>query len=130
MRRRPTVKFHPALEQFEAKQLMSAGTLAGQTSTATMHTQSVAANSDKSPAALPHRFLGFRVTNTPFKTQYKLQPPFLQVLAQGTQPVPGQTYNVLQIAVMNGTAQTFTASNNFSVSLTGNPQVFPDSHGQ
>jgi hypothetical protein len=52
-------------------------------------------------------------------------PPFGQVLVQTAQPVPGQTYNVLQIAVRNGTAQTFTASSDFEVRFPGDPTTFP-----
>ena len=36
----------------------------------------------------------------------------------------GQVYNVLQVAVKNGTAQTFTANNDFRVKLPGG-QSFP-----
>ena len=71
---------------------------------------------------LPSGFLGFRVTNPDIKVNYKLNPPFKQVLVQPDQPVPGQTYNLLQIAVRNGTSQTFTASNGFTVRLNVNQQ--------
>ena len=37
---------------------------------------------------------------------------------QSKQPVPGQVYNVLYVAVKNGTRQTFDSSSNFSVRLT------------
>ena len=36
--------------------------------------------------------------------------------------MPGQVYNVLYVAVKNGTAQTFTANNNFTVRLTNQTQ--------
>jgi hypothetical protein len=89
-------------------------------------TKSVAAPADHSFAHLPKGFLGFRVTNPSVQVNYKLYPPFKQVLVQSAQPVPGQTYNVLQIAVRNGTGQTFTANNGFSVRLnTDAKQVFP-----
>jgi hypothetical protein len=39
--------------------------------------------------------------------------------------VPGQVYNVLYVAVKNETRQTFTASDNFTVTTTGNRQLFP-----
>ncbi len=74
---------------------------------------------------LPTRFLAFRVTNTSSQTPYALIPPFQQVLVQAVQPVPGQVYNVLQIAVKNGTAQTFNASSGFAVKVTGDRQSFP-----
>jgi hypothetical protein len=70
------------------------------------------------------RYLAFRVTNTPFQTPYKLVPPFQQVLVQSRKPVPGQVYNVLNVAVKNGTSQTFTASNNFTVRMTNQPRSF------
>jgi hypothetical protein len=69
-------------------------------------------------------YLAFRVTNTPFQTPYKLVPPFQQVLVQSRQPVPGQTYNVLDVVVKNGTSQTFTASDNFTVRMTNQPRSF------
>ncbi len=53
-------------------------------------------------------YLLFRVTNTPHQTPYNLIPPFQQVLVQSAQPVPGQVYNVCDVAVKNGTSQTFT----------------------
>ncbi|MGO9916875.1 MAG: hypothetical protein ACLQIB_19520 [Isosphaeraceae bacterium] len=73
--------------------------------------------------ATPTAFLGFRITN-PTKHKVKLFPPFDQVLVQSAQPVPGQVYNVLSIAVKNGTAQTFTANNGFTVRVPGG-QLFP-----
>ena len=66
---------------------------------------------------MPTHFLAYRITNP--KTPVNLNPPFQQVLVQHTQPVPGQVYNVLYIAVKNGTSQTFTASNGFTVRLPG-----------
>ena len=39
-------------------------------------------------------------------------PPFGHVLVQTQVPIPGQTYNILFISVYNGTAKTFTASDN------------------
>jgi hypothetical protein len=53
-----------------------------------------------------------------------LAPPFDQVLVQARQPIPGQVYNILYIAVRNATAQTFTARNDFTVRLPGG-QFFP-----
>jgi hypothetical protein len=74
---------------------------------------------------VPKHFLAFRVTNTPWQTPYPLIPPFQQVLVQTTQPVPGQTYNVLQIALKNGTSQTFNAQSGFRVRLTTQKQSVP-----
>jgi hypothetical protein len=69
-------------------------------------------------------YLGFRVTNTPYQTPYKLVPPFQQVLVQSRQPVPGQVYNVTDVTLKNGTSQTFTASNGFTVRMTNQPRSF------
>jgi hypothetical protein len=79
----------------------------------------LAAEARKQQSQLPTKFLAFRVTNTSSQTPFALIPPFEQVLVQSNQPVAGQVYNVLQIAVKNGTAQTFTASNDFQVKLSG-----------
>ena len=38
--------------------------------------------------------------------------------------MPGQVYNVCDVAVKNGTSQTFTASNNFTVRMTNQPRSF------
>jgi hypothetical protein len=51
--------------------------------------------------------------------------PAGQVLVQSKQPVPGKVYNVLQVTVRNGTAQTFTASNGFEVRFPGQKATFP-----
>jgi hypothetical protein len=69
-------------------------------------------------------YLAFRVTNTSFQTPYKLVPPFQQVLVQARQPVPGQVYNVGYVTVKNGTSQTFTAGNGFTVRMTNQPRSF------
>ena len=78
------------------------------------------------PAHLPRKFYGFRITN-PSKRGVNLVPPFGQVLVQANQPVPGQVYNLMYVVVKNGTGQTFTASNNFTVRLTnqGKTAGFP-----
>lgn len=66
-------------------------------------------------------YLMYRITN-PNRFNNKLVPPFGHVLVQNLQPVPGQVYNVLYLAVRNGTAQTFDASSGFQVR-------FPQVHG-
>ncbi len=71
----------------------------------------------------PTAFIGYRITN-PTKHPVSLHPPFQQVMVQSIPPVPGQVYNLLSIAVKNGTSQTFTASNNFVVRLPGG-KTFP-----
>lgn len=122
MRRRPIMKFHPALEPLEVKQLLSASSVTH----ATVHAQSAATKTHESRRSLPHSFFGFRVTNPSNLVPYVLNPPFQTVLVQPNQPVPGQTYNVLQVAVKNGTSQTFTSSNGFTVRLnTEQGQSFP-----
>ena len=124
MHQRPNTKFHPTLEQFEQKQLLSAGVLLSHPGRNIADAHASAAKLDK-PPELPTKFGAFRVTNTSFETPYDLVPPFQQVLVQSAQPVPGQIYNVLQIAVKNGTAQTFNASDGFSVKLSGDRKAFP-----
>ncbi len=81
----------------------------------------------KKRTPLPTRFLAFRITNTSSPLTVNLKPPFQQVLVQSRQPVPGQVYNVLYVVVKNGTAQTFTASNGFTVRLTSQSkaQAYP-----
>ena len=83
----------------------------------TSHPHAAARHGSGKLSSLPTHFLAYRITNP--KTPVNLIPPFQQVLVQHTQPVPGQVYNVLYIAVKNGTSQTFTASNGFTVRLPG-----------
>ncbi len=126
MRRRPIMKFHPALDPFEAKQLLSVGPVTTHAAAVAAHAQSAAATTAASQRRLPRSFFGFRVTNPSNLVPYLLNPPFLSVLVQPNQPVPGQTYNVLQVAVKNGTSQTFTPSSGFTVRLnTEQGQAFP-----
>ncbi len=124
MHRRPITRFQPPLERFEEKQLLNVGPLLEHVALVAAHTRALAALADEPQHQLPTKFLAFRVTNTSYQTPYELVPPFQQVLVQSKQPVPGQVYNVLQIAVKNGTAQTFTASNGFTVKLSGDPKSF------
>jgi hypothetical protein len=118
MRQRSTMRFRPGLEQFEEKQLLSAGSL---TTHAGPQTKDLRRQPEPAGA---FGYLAFRVTNTPWQTPYKLVPPFQQVLVQSGQPVPGQVYNVNDVAVKNGTSQTFTASNGFTVRMTNQPRSF------
>ena len=118
MRQRPIVEFRPGLEQLEAKQLLSAGSFATHASPET-HVQ----RREPEPVGA-FGYLAFRVTNTPWQTSYKLVPPFQQVLVQSGQPVPGQVYNVNDVAVKNGTSQTFNSSNGFTVRMTNQPRSF------
>src|SRR5215469_4971375 len=118
MRQRPVVKFQPGLERCEAKLLLSASrsvtlaahievkstTSAGEpahTSGTPRATSDLIGNNFRNPKSGAYGYLAFRVTQRP----YKLIPPFQQVLVQHIQPVPGQTYNVLYLALKNGTSQ-------------------------
>ncbi len=78
----------------------------------------------------PTTFIGYRITN-PNMHKVNLKPPFGQVLVQTLQPVPGQVYNIMYVAVKNSTKQVFTASNGFVVRFPNkiNAKVFPDSYG-
>ncbi len=150
MRQRSIMRFRPGLEQFEARQLLSAGSLtthvvntkdgsralalhSADTSgahevagdVATSHASQRVHDNRRQPAPVgASGYLAFRVTNTPYQTPYKLVPPFQQVLVQGRKPVPGQVYNVTDVTVKNGTSQTFTASNGFTVRMTNQPRSF------
>jgi hypothetical protein len=138
VRRRPILKFRPGLDQFEARQLLSAAsptTGVADTKDGSRHPalHSAASHSAATQSTGRHRqpgtpgafgYLTFRVTNTPFQTPYKLVPPFQQVLVQKAQPVPGQVYNVAFVSVKNGTGQTFTSSNGFTVRMTNQPRSF------
>ena len=69
-------------------------------------------------------YLVYRITN-PNSFNNSLTPPFSHVLVQGRQPIPGQVYNVLYLAVRNGTATTFDANSGFLVRFPGSKQAFP-----
>ncbi len=126
MPRRLTTQFRPHLERLDRKQLLSASPLTARVAHLEADSKASAVDSaDTSTAGgaaidttrKPTRFLAFRIT-VPSVHPVNLIPPFQQLLVQSRQPVPGQVYNVLQIAVMNGTNQTFTASNGFTVRMT------------
>ena len=78
----------------------------------------VAVGDTHGTSSLPKHFLAYRIT-IPKDRHVHLVPPFQQVPVQAVRPVPGQVYNVLFVAVMNGTSQTFTAANGFKVRLPG-----------
>lgn len=121
MPRRPMTAFHPHVERFESRQLLSAG-LAGTTGQADARAAAAgpAAIDNAQAAARPlaKQFLVYRITNPTYRLVH-LKPPFQQVLVQKIQPVPGRVYNILFVAVQNNTAQTFTAANGFKVRLPG-----------
>jgi hypothetical protein len=124
-RRRPDARFQPALERFEQRQLLSASPVTHHLAARGAHQALAVARTEKPQPPLPTHFLAFRVTNPSAQTPYPLVPPFQQVLVQSTTPVPGQVYNVLQIALKNGTSQTFEASSGFKVRLTTQKQYVP-----
>lgn len=125
---RPPKTFRPALERLEEKRPLSAGGAAAH----------LAAHAGKARAAagavsaagedpIPRTgYLLYRITN-PNRFNNKLVPPFAgHVLIGGLVPEAGKTYNVLQITVRNGTAQTFTAANsNLLVRYPGAPRAIP-----
>jgi hypothetical protein len=140
MHQRALIKFRPGLERLEAKQLLSAISLRAdalssgdasrplaRTSVDPSGMDETAGGTSSKLSSLPTKFLAFRITNTPWQTPVDLYPPFQQVLVQNTQPVPGQVYNVLYVAVKNGTAQTFTARNGFEgrLSTQAHSVLFP-----
>jgi hypothetical protein len=143
MRRRAPRKLHPGFEGLERKQLLSAGVstthplnpktgadaaavhASSSSQPATSHTEGeITLGQPARPRtgprlpSKPTAFIGFRIT-APTKHRVRLFPPFQQVMVQSIPPVPGQVYNVLSVAVKNGSAQTFTAANNFVVRLPG-----------
>jgi hypothetical protein len=126
MHRRFATRFHPGLERLDQKQLMSAGPLTARVAHLEASSKASAVDSTVTPADVgeatdtarkPARFLAFRITITS-EHPVNLIPPFQQVLVQSRPPVPGRTYNILQVVVKNGTRQTFTASNGFTVRMT------------
>jgi hypothetical protein len=120
MRERRRMPYCPRLERLEEKRPLSAGASA-QLAVAQASPTVSASTVTKKP---DYGYLVYRITN-PTSFNGKLVPPFGQVLVQTAQPVPGQTYNVLQVAVRNGTAQTFNAGSNFEVRFPGDPTTFP-----
>ena len=108
------MKFRPGVEPFEAKLLLSAALPATPAAHLRMARQA---------PAIPGYTL-FRLTN-PTQNTAVLKPPFQQVLVQSTAPVPGQVYNILSVAVRNGTGQTFDAGSGFTVRVTGQSRSLP-----
>jgi hypothetical protein len=117
MRRRRTRWFRPDLERFEEKQLLSGGAAAVHAAGAHPAANSGGATPDAVPSKT-NGYIAYRTTQPTFRLVH-LVPPFQQVLVQKIQPVPGRVYNILFVAVMNGTGQTFTAANDFRVRLPG-----------
>jgi hypothetical protein len=133
MHRRPNAKYSPVLERLEAKQLLSAGpssvSHASQRALAShAAATSTAGTQVASPLAAQPKpnfgYLVYRITN-PNRYNYRMSPPYSQVLVQSQQPVPGQVYNLLYVVVRNGTGQTFDASSGFRVKIPQSTQSFP-----
>ncbi len=126
MHRRPITRIRPGFERLEDKRLLSAGTFASHAAGEHFaETRALAIDTHQAHDQKPTKFLAFRVTNTPYQTAYPLIPPFQQVLVESTKPVAGQVYNVLQIALKNGTSQTFNETSGFTVRLTTQRQSVP-----
>lgn len=129
MHERPIKKFRPHFENLEQKRPLSAGvasTLAQPKAGSVQGGSSARAQVSSAAISVKPDFgyLVYRITN-PNKYNDKLTPPFSHVLVQSNQPVPGQVYNILYVAVRNGTSKTFDASSNFQVRFPGHPNTFP-----
>jgi hypothetical protein len=124
MHGRAVTKFRPALERFEAKQLLSVVAPSPPAANPTDNLGAMviaSANQQASPAT---GIALSRITN-PTPTNAQLIPPFQQVRVQTVTPVTGGTYNVLFVSVRNSTTQTFDASSGFEVKLSGGSRVVP-----
>jgi hypothetical protein len=69
-------------------------------------------------------FTLFRLTDPKMNTAV-LRPPFDQVLVQSAKPVSGAVYDLLSVAVRNGTGQTFDANSGFSVRVKTLAPTYP-----
>lgn len=137
MYERPITKFRPRLEPLEVKQPLAAGATSAPLAHLPALTSAPASpNEAGSPSAAAggtitaqavkpnFGYLVYRITN-PSGPPNTLTPPFGHVLVQDLQPVPGQIYNILQVAVKNATKKTFTASDDFLVKFPGQRHYFP-----
>jgi hypothetical protein len=114
MGQRTCLIFRPQLEPLEAKYLLSGGASA---------THPAAQGAEGVPHQNTSKVTNIkldRITN-PKGGNSLLFPPFSHVLVQQAQPVPGRVYNVLFISVLNGTGQTFHASDNIQVKTRNQP---------
>ena len=127
MRRRPILTFRPDLERFEKRELLSAGPSgphAVRVPTGPYAAERQAAAASARPGTghgggtAGVGYIAYRITN-PSIHPTDLKPPFLHVLVQQAQPVPGKTYNVLYVVVRNQTAKTFTAADGLTVRVPG-----------
>jgi hypothetical protein len=133
MRERPTPRFRPGLERLEAKQPLTAAAsmapVAQPPADPPALTFAPLANAVAAPSAArggtitamakkPNfGYLVYRLTNPTGGPVNTLTPPFGHVLVQARQPIPGQVYNILQIAVKNTTHRTFDSSSGSAVRL-------------
>jgi hypothetical protein len=126
MRERPTQRFRPDLEPLEAKRLLTATTPAGPPVHLAPPALAAGGGGTVTPAAKKPNFgyLVYRITN-PTGMINTLTPPFGHVLLQARQPVPGQVYNILMVAVKNGTKQTFDSTSGFFARFPGQTGYFP-----
>lgn len=125
MPRRPITRLNPETEQLEEKRLPSTmaahalqaehGPMARIAEVSAAHHRH--ADHAAARAARPAGYLAYRITN-PTNGMVNLVPPFQNVLVQEAQPVAGQVYNILYVAIKNETKQTFTASDDFTVRTT------------
>jgi hypothetical protein len=123
MPRRPIKKLRPGLEPLEGRRTLSAAAAASVAAAGTRQLLPTFPDSAQTPRPF-FGYLAYRVTN-PNRFNNHLTPPFGHVLVQLAQPVPGQVYNVLYVAMRNGTSQTFDTSSNFAVKFPGQPFSFP-----
>ncbi len=118
---RSTRIFQPSLDRLEGKLLLTAKST-GVHPAAVRSATSIVTASDVVPKP-NYGYLLYRITN-PTIYNNQLIPPFAaHVRIGGLTPVAGQTYNILQIAVRNGTSQTFDANSNFYVRYPGSQAV-------
>jgi hypothetical protein len=126
MRRRTTRNLGPRLERLEAKHLLNAARPGAylQALRAEQRAAAAAGAAEGGTTAQPqpsaNRFKLFRITDTAFPIGVSIVNPVYQVLVQPAKPVPGQTYNILQLSVRNGSQETFTAADNLQVRLSNN----------
>ena len=146
---RPITKFRPGLERLEAKRPLSAGMASAPLDGLKAASRTSASHANEAPSVqaeaipltttntiprvltntgtqLPNfGYLLFRITNPITSPVNQLGTPFGHVFVQSNQPVPGQVYNILQVAVKNGTNRTFDATSNFNVQFPNNPRNYP-----
>ena len=135
MHRRPNAKYSPVLERLEAKQLLSVGpSSVSHASHRALASHPAATSPASAPNASPlavqpkpnFGYLVYRITN-PNRYNYRMRPPFSQVLVQSQQPVPGQVYNLLYVVVRNGTAQDLRRKQRVPGQDSSIQPILPDS---